>query len=61
MFLTKNEATLRIVKLKLESEGIPTMIFDQRDSMYTPFGDISLEVLVEDREKALAIIEEIKE
>ena len=61
MFLTKNEASLRIVKLKLESEGIATMIFDQRDSMYTPFGDISLEVLSDDKERALSIIETIKE
>ncbi len=58
VYLTKDEVSLRIVKLKLENEGIPVMIFDQRDSSYNAFGDIYIQVQTELKEKALAIIEQ---
>jgi hypothetical protein len=57
VFLTKDEATIRIYKLKLETEEIPVMIFDQRDSSYNAFGDMYLQVPVEFEERAKALIE----
>lgn len=58
VYLTKNDALIHIVKLKLESEGIPVMIFDQRDSSYNTFGDIYLQVLKEHEIIAREIIEQ---
>ena len=49
---TSDEFTIRIEKLKLEGEGIPVMIFDQRDSSYNSFGYIFLNVHKKDEEAA---------
>lgn len=49
---TSDEFTIRIEKLKLEGEGIPVMIFDQRDSSYNSFGYIYLNVHKKDEEAA---------
>ncbi len=56
VYLSKNDALVHIIKLKLESEGIPVMIFDQRDSSYNSFGDIYVQVYTEDVEKAKELI-----
>ena len=47
---TISEHESQIIKLALESEGIPVMVFNQRDSSYNAFGFIYLQVPV-DREK----------
>ena len=51
-----DEFTIRIEKLKLEDEGIPAMIFDQRDSSYNSFGYIYLNVHKKDEEDALKLL-----
>lgn len=56
VYLSKNDALVHIIKLKLESEGIPVMIFDQRDSSYNSFGDIYVQVQNEHIEKAKELI-----
>lgn len=53
---TKNEHSIRILKLALESEGIPVMIFDQRDSSYNSFGDMYLQVPSEMEEVACGLL-----
>lgn len=58
VYLTKDEVSLRIIQLKLENEGIPVMIFDQRDSSYNAFGDMYIQVQTELKDKALEIIEQ---
>jgi len=57
VYLSKSDALVQIIKLKLESEGIPVMIFDQRDSSYNSFGDISVQVLNEHVDLARELIE----
>jgi len=42
--------------LKLEDEGIPVMIFDQRDSSYNAFGYIYLNVHTANIDKAIEIL-----
>lgn len=56
VFQTRDEFSLRIIKLRLEDEAIPVMIFDQRDSSYTTFGDIYIQVPLEYEQKALDLI-----
>jgi RNase H-fold protein (predicted Holliday junction resolvase) len=51
--------SVEIFKLKLEDEGIPVMIWDERDSSYNAFGYVHLQVLNEDEEKAKLIIDSI--
>ena len=49
--------SIEIFKLKLEDEGIPVMIWDERDSSYNAFGYVHLQVRTEDLEKAKKIID----
>lgn len=56
VFQTRDEFSLRIIKLRLEDEAIPVMIFDQRDSSYTTFGDIYIQVPLEYEQRALDLI-----
>ena len=58
VYITKNEATIHIYKLKLETEGIPVMIFDQRDSSYNAFGDMYIQVPTDLEQKARELIGE---
>lgn len=51
-----DEFSIRIDKLKLEDEGIPAMLFDQRDSSYNAFGYIYLKVLKKDEENARKLL-----
>lgn len=51
-----DEFSVRIEKLKLEGEGIPVMIFDQRDSSYNSFGYIYLNVKKENEEAARKLL-----
>ena len=51
-----DEFSIRIDKLKLEDEGIPAMLFDQRDSSYNAFGYIYLKVLKKDEESARKLL-----
>ncbi len=51
--------SIEIFKLKLEEEGIPVMIWDERDSMYNAFGYVHLQVRSEDEEKAKTIIDNL--
>ena len=51
-----DEFTIRIEKLKLEDEGIPVIIFDQRDSSYNAFGYIYLKVQKKDEATARKIL-----
>lgn len=51
-----DEFEIRIMKLKLEDEGIPVSIFDQRDSSYNAFGYIYLSVPTEYIEKAKSLL-----
>lgn len=51
--------SVEIFKLKLEEEGIPVMIWDERDTMYNSFGYVHLQVRGEDVEKAKILIEAI--
>lgn len=39
-----DEYSIRIKKILLEDEGIPAILFDQRDSSYNTFGYIYLKV-----------------
>ena len=39
-----DEYFVSIIKLKLEEEGIPVLILDQRDSSYNAFGTIHVNV-----------------
>lgn len=50
--ITSDSYYSSICKIALEEEGIPVMIFDQRDSSYNAFGDIHIQVLKEDVIKA---------
>jgi len=58
VYLTKNEVSLRIIQLKLENEGIPVMIFDQRDSSYNTFGDMYIQVPTDFEQLALELIDQ---
>ena len=51
--------SIEIFKLKLEDEGIPVMIWDERDSSYNAFGYLHLQVRAEDQSKAKLIIESL--
>lgn len=55
------EHSVYIRKLKFESEGIPTMVFDQRDSSYNAFGYVYLQVPSEQVENANKILREFNE
>ncbi len=46
----------QIMKLRLEEEGIPVVLFDQRDSSYNAFGYLYLSVPTEFEEQALELI-----
>lgn len=56
VLITKDSYYSTISKIALEEEGIPVMVFDQRDSSYNTFGDIHLQVLKEDVIKAQKIL-----
>ncbi len=51
-----DEYSIRIKKLLLEDEGIPAIIFDQRDSSYNAFGYIYLKVHKENESKARKLL-----
>jgi hypothetical protein len=53
--------TVEIFKLKLEDEGIPVMIWDERDSSYNAFGYVHLQVKCEYKLEAKAIIDNLNE
>ena len=53
--------TVEIFKLKLEDEGIPVIIWDERDSSYNAFGYVHLQVKSEFKEQAKAIIDTLNE
>lgn len=61
IFSTSVEHEARIVKDRLEAEGISALILNQKDSMYQTFGYIEVYVLNEDVEKAKAIVESATE
>lgn len=52
-----DEFSARILKLKLENEGISVQFKDERDSSYNAFGYVYLKVLSENEERAKTIIE----
>lgn len=56
VFESTDEYQIRIQLLKLESEEIPAIIFDQRDSSYNAFGLIFLKVPRDQYEIALKIL-----
>jgi hypothetical protein len=56
VFQSTDEIQVRIKKMKLEDEGIPVMIFDQRDSSYNAFGYLYIDVRIEDVERATEIL-----
>lgn len=51
-----DEYSIRINKLLLEDEGIPAIIFDQRDSSYNAFGYIYLKVQKENESEARKLL-----
>ena len=51
-----DEYSIRINKLLLEDEGIPAIIFDQRDSSYNAFGYIYLKVHKENESEARKLL-----
>lgn len=51
-----DEYSIRINKIRLEDEGIPAILFDQRDSSYNAFGYIYLKVHKENESKALKLL-----
>lgn len=61
VYQSHEEYSVHIRKLKLESEGIPTMIFDQRDSSYNAFGFVFLHVPVQQAERARQVLNETNE
>jgi hypothetical protein len=61
VFQSTEPFSVEIIKLKLETEGIPVMIWDERDSSYNAFGYVHLQVKSEFKERAKAIIEHLNE
>lgn len=61
VYQSHEEYSVHIRKLKLESEGIPTMIFDQRDSSYNAFGFVFLHVPAQEEEHARKVLTETNE
>ena len=61
VYQSTEEYSIRIKKMKLEEEGIKTVIFDQRDSSYNAFGYVYLQVHKENVEQAEQILKEINE
>tara|TARA_R110000737_G_scaffold117240_3_gene149958 strand:- start:10802 stop:11011 length:210 start_codon:yes stop_codon:yes gene_type:complete len=53
--------SVQIFKLKLEAEGIPVLVWDERDSSYNAFGYVHLQVKSEFKEQAKAIIDSLNE
>ena len=51
-----DEPSVRIYSMQLEDNEIASMIFDQRDSSYNAFGYLYLQVRVEDKSKALELL-----
>lgn len=56
VYQSQEEYSVRIKKLTLEDAGIPTMIFDQRDSSYNAFGYIYLHVRNQDLERSKQLL-----
>ncbi len=52
-----DEFLARILRLKLEDEGITVQFIDERDSSYNAFGYVYLNVLPENEERAKSLIE----
>jgi RNase H-fold protein (predicted Holliday junction resolvase) len=53
--------SIEIFKLKLEAEGIPVRVWDERDSSYNAFGYVHLQVKSEFKDQAKAIIDSLNE
>ncbi len=49
---------ITLKKLELENNGIPAIIFDQRDSSYNAFGRIYLSVPIQFYDEALEILQD---
>lgn len=58
VFETHDPYVAQILKLKLENEGIPVALFDQRDSSYNAFGYLYLSVPQQYEEEARKLIEQ---
>ncbi len=58
VFRTKETHLISLYKLLLEEQDIPVVVFNQRDSSYNAFGDISLNVPRQFEEAAKKIIRE---
>lgn len=56
VFQSMNPIQVQIQQIALEDEGIPVMVFNQRDSSYNAFGYIYLNVRKEDEEIAKSIL-----
>ena len=56
VFETSQEYVAHLMKDKLESEGINTLILNQQDSMYKTFGSFELYVITEEENRAKEII-----
>ena len=56
IYQANDEYSIRIFKLTLENNRIPALIFDQRDSSYNSFGYVYLQVKVEDKDKAIKLL-----
>ncbi len=52
-----DEFSARILKMKLEDEGIQVQFIDQRDSSYNAFGYVYLKVFIKDEVLAKSIID----
>lgn len=51
-----DEYSIRIKKIMLDDEGIPAILFDQRDSSYNAFGCIYLKVHKDHEQEALKLL-----
>jgi hypothetical protein len=58
IFKTTQEHLAHLIKGLLESQGIRTLMLNQKDSSYTVFGEIELYVSNADEETAKSIIKE---
>lgn len=61
IFQSLEPFTVEIFRLKLEAEGIPVMVWDERDSSYNAFGYVHLQVQSEFKDRAIAIIDNLNE
>jgi aspartokinase len=60
VFMTAHQFQAEIAKDMLENEGISAVIFNQHDSSYQTFGEITVYVPDSDAEKALQLLKKLK-